>query len=170
MSIEERMSVDERRKYLHKMRFRYWQAESKKEKGRLLDEMEAVTKLHRKSLVRLINGELAQKVRKKQRGRTYGVEVKDAIRVIAQSLDYPCAEWLSPNLVWMAKHLAKHQEMSISPGLLAKLGKISVSTVRRQARNGSSGSSQEAAWTVTCYPPGNSHDPYFVGRTPGRPF
>jgi len=93
MSIEERMSVDERRKYLHKMRLRYWQAESKEEKGRLLDEMEAVTELPRNSLIRLINGELARKVRKKQRGRTYGVEVEDGIRVmIAQSMDYPCAE------------------------------------------------------------------------------
>jgi hypothetical protein len=53
------------------MRLRYWQAESKKEKNRLLNEMEAVTEL---SLIRPINGELARKVRKKQLGRTYGVK------------------------------------------------------------------------------------------------
>jgi hypothetical protein len=51
------------------MRFRCWQAESKKEKNRLTDEMEAVTEL---PPIRLINGELARKVRKKQHGRTYG--------------------------------------------------------------------------------------------------
>lgn len=96
----------------------------------MLEEMEAVTELHRKSLIRLINGELARKVRKKQRGRTYGTEVEDAIRVITKSLDFPCAERLCPNLVWMAKHLARHQEISISPRLLAMLEKISVSTVR----------------------------------------
>ncbi len=52
------------------MRLRYWQAESNKEKSRLLDEMEVVTEL---SLIRLINGELARKVRMKLLGRTYGV-------------------------------------------------------------------------------------------------
>ena len=52
------------------MRLRYWQAESNKEKSRLLDEMEVVTEL---SLIRLINGELARKVRMKLIGRTYGV-------------------------------------------------------------------------------------------------
>lgn len=61
MSETEQMSVNERRKYLHKMRIRYWQAETKSERGRLLGEMEAVTNLHRKSLIRLIKGDLARK-------------------------------------------------------------------------------------------------------------
>ena len=40
MSIEERMTIDERRKYLHSMRKRYAQA-GRLEQGHLLDEMEA---------------------------------------------------------------------------------------------------------------------------------
>jgi hypothetical protein len=59
------------------------------------------------------------------------IEEYNAIRVIAMSLDYPCAKRLRPNLVWMAKHLTRHQEISISPISLALLEKISVSTVRR---------------------------------------
>ncbi len=106
------------------MRLRYWQAESKKEKSRLLNEMEAVTEL---SLIRPINGELARKVRKKQLGRTYGVEVEDACPEPGLSLCGAAASQPGMN----GKHLAKHQEMSISSGLLAKLGKISVSTLRR---------------------------------------
>ena len=65
MSYEERMNIDERRKDLHKMRVRYWQAQSRKERSQLLNEMEAVTALHRKSLIRLINGDLARKPRRK---------------------------------------------------------------------------------------------------------
>jgi len=61
MLHEERMAIDERCKYLHKMRFRYWQACCRKDRSKLLDEMEAVTELHRKSLLRLINGELERK-------------------------------------------------------------------------------------------------------------
>jgi hypothetical protein len=131
MSPEENMTIDERRKYLHRMRIRYWQAKSKKERSELLDEMEAVTDLHRKSLLRLINGELARKPRRRQRGKSYGPQVQMAVQRIAESLDYPCAERLQPNLVWMAKHLELHGEMKISSEVQEKLDKISVSTLRR---------------------------------------
>lgn len=55
MSETEAMSVDERRKYIHKMWGRYRKG-SKKEKGELLDEIEAVTRMHRKSVIRIMNG------------------------------------------------------------------------------------------------------------------
>lgn len=131
MSIEEKMSVDERRKYLHKMRIRYWQAQSRTEQSKLLDEMEAVTELHRKSLLRLIHGELARKPRRAQRGKVYGAEAKAVVQVIAESLDFPCAERLHPNLVWMAEHLSQHGELEISPEVLEKLGQMSASTLWR---------------------------------------
>lgn len=131
MSPEERMTIDELHKYLHKMRIRYWQAAKRSERSRLLDEMQAVTELHRKSLLRLIHGELARKPRRKQRGKTYGAEVKAAVEGIAQSLDYPCAERLQPNLVWMAAHLEKHAELKTSTEVQRKLAQISVSTLRR---------------------------------------
>jgi len=74
MSETEPMSVDERRKYIHKIRGRYRNG-NKKEKGRLLDEIEAVTGMHRKSVTRLLKGPLSRKKRSRERGRTYGVEV-----------------------------------------------------------------------------------------------
>jgi hypothetical protein len=127
MSETDPMNINERRKYLHKMWGRYRKG-SKKEKGRLLDEMEAVTGLHRKTVIRTMNGQLSRKKRSRERGRTYGVEVDDAIRVIARSLDYPCAERLQPNLVWMAGQLNRHQELRAGEETLEKLGKVSVST------------------------------------------
>jgi hypothetical protein len=102
MSIEDKMNVDERRKYLFKMQGRYKKA-NRKEKGQLLDEMEAVTGLDRKYLIRLINGDLQRKPRTKQRGREYGLAVDDALRVIDESFDYICAERLTSNLVWMTE-------------------------------------------------------------------
>ncbi|HFD38729.1 MAG TPA: transposase [Anaerolineae bacterium] len=130
MSIEDKMTIDERRKYLRVMQERYYPA-SRQERGRLLDEMEAVTKLHRKSLIRLMHSDLERRPRRKQRGRTYGPEVDDALRVITESLDYICPERLTPNLVWLAEHLAAHGELAITPRLLEQLGQISVSTVGR---------------------------------------
>lgn len=132
MAETDPMSVAERRKYLHKMRGRYWQAKKKKERSRLLDEMQAVTGLHRKSLLRLINGALARKPRRRQRGRTYGPELEAAVARIAHSLDYPCAERLKPSLVWMAEHLEAHGELSLNATVRAQLGQISVSSLRRR--------------------------------------
>lgn len=131
MSTEDQMSIDERRKYLRINMKRYIKAD-RKGRGQLLDEMEAVTELHRKSLIRLMNGSLGRRPRQRQRGRTYGAEVDDALRVIAESLDYVCADRFTPNLVWLAKHLATHGEMEASPSLLDQLGRISVSTVKRK--------------------------------------
>jgi len=130
MSTEDKMNIDERRKYLRRMKRRYVQAD-RKERGRLLDEMEAVTELHRKSLIRLMNGSLERQPRQRQRGRIYGPEVEYALAIIAESWDYLCAERLTPNLVWMAEHLAAHGELEVSPPLLEKLDRISVSTVQR---------------------------------------
>ena len=130
MAVDDPMTVDERRKYLRQMQKRYRKA-SHKGKKQLLDEMEAVSHLHRKSLTRLMNGDLARKPRCRQRGRTYGIEVVRALKVIAESFDYLCAERLRPNLVWMAEHLAAHGELELSPGLLGQLSQISVSTIRR---------------------------------------
>ena len=57
MSNEDKMTTDERLEYLRRMKKRYLRA-SGKERGQLLDEMEMVTELHRKSLVPLMNSTL----------------------------------------------------------------------------------------------------------------
>ena len=134
MPIEDKMTIDERRKYLHMMRKRYVDA-TRKERSQLLDEMQAVTAMHRKALIRLMKGPLARKARVKQRGVSYGADVDAALRVIAESLDWLCAERLTPNLVWTAKHLAAHGELETTRELLEALGQISISTVRRRLKH-----------------------------------
>lgn len=131
MTTEDKMTVDERYKYLRKMKTRYVKA-SREERKQLLDEMEQVTELHRKSLIRLLSSPLERKPRTRQRGRTYDGEVDAAIGVVSAVLDYPCAERLTPNLPWMAEHLARHEELEVSDALLEQLGGISIATVERR--------------------------------------
>lgn len=130
MPEKEKMTIDERWKYLRIMRERYRKAD-RKGRTELLNEMAQTTGMHRKSLLRRLNGRLTRKARRRQRGRTYGPEVDDAVRVIAESLDYICAERLQPDLVKMAQHLAKFGELEASPALLEQLARVSISTVRR---------------------------------------
>lgn len=130
MSEKDEMTVNERRKYLYKMWGRYRNA-SKQEKGAMLNDMELVTGLNRKYIIRILNGPLSRKKRINQRGPTYGAAVADAVSVVANALDYPCADRLKPNLVFMAQHMLRHQQLWVDEKTLEKLNKISVSTLKR---------------------------------------
>ncbi len=131
MPSDDKMTIDETRKYLAVMQRRYRVAD-KKGRAVLLEEMEAFTGKHRKSLTRLMNcPDLSRKPRGKQRGRVYGPEVDDAIRVIAESLDFICAERLTPALPAMARQLAGFGEIEVTPQLVIQLEQIGVATVGR---------------------------------------
>ena len=90
------MTIAERRKYLKRMRERYWAA-ARVGRGKLLAEMEAVKGLYRKSLVRpvcvqrtgrLVPGPTLERIpRDRSRGRAYGPDGDDTIRVVGESLD-----------------------------------------------------------------------------------
>src|SRR5215218_7898096 len=126
------MTVDERRKCLKRMQRRYLAA-TREERSRLLDELAELTGLHRKSVVRLLKGpSLDRQPRRQQRGREYGSAVDDALRVIWETLDYICAERLTPALVGTAQRLARHGELGVTEEVLGQLGRISVASVQRR--------------------------------------
>lgn len=133
MAADDKMTLSERFKYLSRLQNRYLAA-SRSERSALLNEVEPMTELHRKSLIRLLHSNLTRKHRTRQRGRSYGPDVEAVVGVIAESLDHPCAERLQACLPAMAAHLAQHGELTLSPGLLAQLARISVSTLRRMLR------------------------------------
>ena len=126
------MTIPERRKYLARMLPRYLAAD-RPQQSLLLTEMQTVTGLHRKSLLRLLHASsLARQPRSRQRTRTYGAPVDDALRLIWETLDYVCAERLTPALVSTAHLLAHHGELTLTDDLLAQLGQISVASVQRR--------------------------------------
>lgn len=133
MPSEEKMSVDERRKYLRLVAPRYARA-SRRGRGQLLTEMGEVTKLHRKSLVRLMNAPSLERARKKPRfkRRRYGPAVAEVVRIVWESLDYICAERLTPALLSTARQLAEWEELVLTQEVEEKLGSISRATVQRR--------------------------------------
>jgi hypothetical protein len=134
MPIQDEMTIDERRKYV-KLKARRYQKAKRKERSRLLTEMEQVTKLHRKHLIRLLNGaSLERKKRTTARPRTYGLEVEQVIVRVWESLDYICAERLTPSLVKTAKHLARFGVLNVAAEVESQLATISVATVHRLLR------------------------------------
>ncbi len=93
MPSDERMSIDERRKYLKLVAVRYARAK-RRWRSELLTEMAVITGLHRKSLIRLMGMPSLDRAPKRPRfrRRKYGAAVGDAVRVVWESLDYVCAE------------------------------------------------------------------------------
>jgi len=132
MPSDDRMSIEERRKYLKLVTPRYDKA-NRRERGKLLTEMEAVTELHRKSLVRLMNAPSLDRTPRgpRFRRRRYGVAVANVIRLVWESLDYICAERLTPALLPTARQLAEWEELALTPELEEKLSSISRATVQR---------------------------------------
>ena len=126
------MTITERRKYLARMLPRYLAAD-RPQQSFLLTEMQTVTGLHRKSLLRLLNASsLARQPRSRQRARTYGAPLEDALRLIWETLDYICAERLTPALLPTAQLLVQHAELTLTDDLLVQLGQISVASVQRR--------------------------------------
>jgi hypothetical protein len=68
MSEKDEMTIDERRTYLHKM-WGFYRNASKQEKSKMLDDMEHVTGMNRKSIIRILNGRLSRKKRNNERGQ-----------------------------------------------------------------------------------------------------
>lgn len=134
MATEEQMTLDEVYKYLRLMKPRYLAAD-RVGKSALLDEMEAVTGRHRKSLIRRLGGTLQRRPRSRERERSYKADVDLALRRIWESYDYICAERLQPNLVSLAQQLAAHGELELTPALESQLGAIGMTTVRERLRH-----------------------------------
>jgi len=127
------MSKQERDKHLGQVRAVYRKS-TRREKGEMLNYLEQVTGLGRKVLIDKLGNGLEPRPKRKKRGRSYGADVDDALRVIDEAFDHISAERLRPNLVWMAETLGRHGELKVTPKLLAQLAKISTSTVGRILR------------------------------------
>jgi len=100
-----------------------------------LDEIEQDTRLHRKSIIRILNERLSRTKRATQRGPTYGADIEDVVKKISKALDHTCAERLKPNLVSTGKHIMSHQQLYINEAMIKKLEAIRPSTLKRMLVN-----------------------------------
>ena len=125
------MATQERNSYLARMWDRYQRA-MPAVRGDLLTEMETMTGLHRKSLIRRMHGpRTPPPPRRRPRSRIYGRDVQQVVQVVWESLDYVCAERLTPQLLTTARHLAAFGELTLTPTVETQLAQISRATVAR---------------------------------------
>lgn len=173
IQAEEHMTVDERRKYLKLMRPRY-QVTNRKGQGMLLTEMEQMTGLHRKSLLRLLHTpSLERTKRRRQRQRGYGLDVERVVLHVWESEDYVRAERLTPSLLPMARHLTRFDALVLTPEVKNQRATISPTTVERMLHKNRAEPRALAPERTRASEPGDQRSPHGahpVGHPGARPF
>lgn len=119
------------REYIEAIRWRYLRA-TKKQKGKILEEVIQVTGYHRKSAIRLLRHK-SQVLPGKRRGRPkrYGAPVVQALKILWEATDRLCSRRLHPFLPEIIRVLRKHGEKTLTAEIEFQLCRMSPSTIDR---------------------------------------
>ena len=131
------LTMKERKAVTAVMRARYRRA-SKKQKGRLLDELLALTGYNRWYAVGLLRGhgpppggQRGAQARPRRRPRRYDAAVLAALRQVWVIMDCICGKRLAAVLPEMVAVLERHGELRLAPGTRQKLCAISAASIDR---------------------------------------
>jgi hypothetical protein len=127
------LPMDTRRQLLRALKTRY-QAASKAEKTRILEEFILISGYHRKSAIRLLNGAVTngnQQSRSATARSIYGAAVQQALIVLWEASDRLCGKRLRALLPQLIPAMEKHGHLSLNPTLREQLMKISASSIDR---------------------------------------
>ena len=125
--------MDTRHQLPRALKTRY-QAASKAEKTRILEEFVLISGYHRKSAIRLLNGAVtngSQQSRSTTARSIYGAAVQQALIVLWQASDRLCGKRLRASLPQLIPAMERHGRISLNPALREQLMKISASSVDR---------------------------------------
>ena len=121
------------REYAAVQRLRYQQAPSRAEKHRLLDEVVAVTGIHRKAAIRMLRR--APRLRPTPgpggRPREYGPEVAAAATVLWEAAGRIGAHRLHPFVPELLARLVQCDELTVPPAVEKQLRRASAPTLKR---------------------------------------
>jgi len=132
------MDMHSRNQYLKQLRIEYLRTESKKEKGKLLDEAQKRTGLRRKYLIRklrVLSNLDKKKVKGRRRKQVYDGYVKVVLVKCWEIFDYPCGQRLKPLLSQEVKRLRELGELTCSDEVADKLKRISARTIDEKLRH-----------------------------------
>src|SRR5262249_62304070 len=108
-----KISMRARREVVAAVAERY-RAASRLEKGRILDELCAVTGWHRKHAIRaLTSSARARLTQARQRGRTYGASIRDALIALWEASDRLCGKRLAIMIPTLLPALERHGRLKL---------------------------------------------------------
>lgn len=132
------MDMQSRNQYLVELRKEYLKTESKKKRGKLLDEAEKRTQLERKYLTQKLKpksnlDKLASERKKKE--QHYDNSVKPALARMWKIFDNPCGQRLEPLLKSETDRLRKLGELDCSDIIAFKLKQMGSATIDRKLKH-----------------------------------
>ena len=127
------MSKPEKRTTLAVCRRRYAELRGKKAKGALLDEFCALTGLHRKHALRMLNARDGRRKRRRGHPKAYSVDAVRLLTRIWKLAGRPCGKLLRPVLKDIIASLRRHE--TLDEDVAAELLKMSPSTLDRRLRH-----------------------------------
>lgn len=132
----EKMSMEAREQYFKVLRKRYWAAEGKKEKSRILDQYCDNTGQNRKYVITKMLSDPRPKLKVKRKGKPvkYGGEVTAVLVDLWKIFDHPCGERLKPVIETEVERLRRLEEIQCSDETAQKLKEISSATIDRKLR------------------------------------
>lgn len=124
------------RRILIRERASQYQKATKRERSRILDELQAWMPSDRKALARALrhidfSGDWGGRRTGSGRRATYGEEVLDPLRRLWAILSFPCGKRLVAQMEEMLTVLARHGELRLAPEVRQKLVTMSASTADR---------------------------------------
>ena len=126
-----RISKGTRTELLQKVAERY-QAATRTEKRRILDEFVAITGYHRKHAIRLLNADVAsKKTRKGGRRRVYDEAVLEALIVLWEASDRVCGKRLKALLPVLVPALERHGHLDLDANVRKLVLSASAATIDR---------------------------------------
>ncbi len=126
------LSMAERKAVTRQMTKRYGRS-SKKEKGRMLDELCALTGWSRRHARRALTGVArgAPIPPRRPRARTYDEDVLGPLRMVWATLNGPAGKRLAPFMAEIVEALERAGELALAPQVRTKLLSISAATIDR---------------------------------------
>ena len=119
------------------------------EKGRILDELCAVTGWHRKHAIRALSVDRSSgSARPRRRCRTYGASVRDALIVLWDASDRLCSKRLLAMIPFLLPALERHGRLELSADERRLILKVSAATIDRllsDVRNAAAGGRRRRA-------------------------
>lgn len=104
------------------------------EKTKLLDSFVSATGVNRKHAIQLLNADNSHPRQKRERQRTYGTDVHDALLVIWKASNYSCGKRLVPFMPFWIAALERHAHLSLTDEVRSSLLCISAATVDRMLK------------------------------------
>lgn len=127
---QKQLSQRSKREVIERRRHRYLHG-GRKEKTRILDELEELTGDHRKSLIRALRQGYSQRAERRGRPRAYAGETVRQLVKVWHIYGGICGKRLQPFLAEGIKVLERHQELTLDEATRSALLQMSAASIDR---------------------------------------